>query len=467
MDVAAEAPLVPGLEIRELVVRGKRRVRLAVALHLGDFVERLPAHPALRVVAVERLLRGQRHVVEHQAAGEVAVVRDGEHAGARLPLRLAHPFPQVLGILAVVLRERNHLIGLGLAVPEDHVAVQVVAGRTRGPLVADEGGELARFVVFFGRGSLPRPHRPRDGLAALQGVLPDEHPLTPGVVGEPTLPALDQIVHRASELRLQEVGVRLGDHRRQTEILRMIGDDQEVQRPKQARADAGAGGDLLAAGESIGLLRPQPATHHSGIRRVGRVEVRVAEIHPVGVTAVEIRRVFGLAELDMLGIDCCVLRKHGGAECGHAEHESWTKRPLNTQAEVLLLAGDPHHVSSSPGFRRSVHPTAGLNTPPSRAGSQPLSWPSSPPMTGAGSMPRTPAGSLCPDLALTIGLPRGRVIGRLQGRTRRPASIRAAVPTRWHASALSALVRRFVPARIGPVRGADVWRRTCSVGRLV
>ena len=139
--------------------------------------------------------------------------------------------------------------------------------------------------LYFSAAAVSRSHIDRV-MASLpfRGSCRASIALTPGVVGEPALPALDQIVHPASELRLQQIGIRLGDHRRQAEILGMIGDDQEVQRPLQARADARARRDLLAAGEPIGLVRPQPATHHSGIGRVGRVEVRVAEIHAIGVT---------------------------------------------------------------------------------------------------------------------------------------------------------------------------------------
>ena len=77
VDGSPKATLVPGFEIRELILRREHRVRFAVALHLGDFVDRLPAHSPQRVVAVERLLRSQGNIVEHHATGEIAVVRDG------------------------------------------------------------------------------------------------------------------------------------------------------------------------------------------------------------------------------------------------------------------------------------------------------------------------------------------------------------------------------------------------------
>src|SRR5262245_20907267 len=86
LELGTEAAAIPTLEVGELVARREGRMRLAVALGLGRLVYRLPAPPALGVVAVERLLRGQRNVVEHQAVGEVAVVRDREQLAARLLL---------------------------------------------------------------------------------------------------------------------------------------------------------------------------------------------------------------------------------------------------------------------------------------------------------------------------------------------------------------------------------------------
>ena len=89
---------------------------------------------------------------------------------ADLLLRGRHPLPQVLGILAVVSRERNDLIGLGFAVTEDHVPVKIVALRSRGPLVADERREppsrcarlniaTAVSAAMIGRKETPRvPH---------------------------------------------------------------------------------------------------------------------------------------------------------------------------------------------------------------------------------------------------------------------------------------------------------------------
>ena len=124
--VRVRLPLSQVSIARHLVVRRQRRVRFAVSLDLRRLVDRLPSGARGRPVARQRFtLVGLDP--EHQAVADVAVVRDGEERSARLVLPGLHPFPQILGVLAVLGRERQHLVGLGLAVAVDHVPVQVVA----------------------------------------------------------------------------------------------------------------------------------------------------------------------------------------------------------------------------------------------------------------------------------------------------------------------------------------------------
>ena len=78
----------------------------------------------------------------------------GEHLAAGLFFVIGHPFPQVAGIVAAERRlggEGLDQAGLRAVVAEDDVAVQVVAAGVRGPLVADEGGEMAGVVGLVGR----------------------------------------------------------------------------------------------------------------------------------------------------------------------------------------------------------------------------------------------------------------------------------------------------------------------------
>jgi hypothetical protein len=60
-------------------------MRLAVALHLGHFVERLPLRALFDVEFVERPARVLRIDREHDPVRQIAVMRDGE----RLPAGLA------------------------------------------------------------------------------------------------------------------------------------------------------------------------------------------------------------------------------------------------------------------------------------------------------------------------------------------------------------------------------------------
>ena len=78
-----EVALVPALEIGELVVRRQVRVRLAVALDLGRFVEPLPFGARLGVLAVDRLAGEGFDYREHAPVGKIAVMGDGKHACPR------------------------------------------------------------------------------------------------------------------------------------------------------------------------------------------------------------------------------------------------------------------------------------------------------------------------------------------------------------------------------------------------
>ena len=83
---------VPVLEVREGVVGGEERVRLAIALDLGDLGDRFVPRTAKGVVAVEgaavALLEG-----EHLAVAHVGVVRDGEDRAAGLRFVRLHEIP--------------------------------------------------------------------------------------------------------------------------------------------------------------------------------------------------------------------------------------------------------------------------------------------------------------------------------------------------------------------------------------
>src|SRR4029450_6909451 len=115
------------------------RVRCAVALGLGGFVEPLPLEPGLDVLAVDLLAEGL-YGGEHAAVAQVAVVGDREAVAGGLGFRGRHPFPEVLGLVAA----EGRLGGVGLdqarlgaVLAEEDVAVKVVALGIRGPVVPD------------------------------------------------------------------------------------------------------------------------------------------------------------------------------------------------------------------------------------------------------------------------------------------------------------------------------------------
>ena len=152
-----EVALVPQLVAGELVVGREVGMRLAVALDLRRLVERLPAGACLGVFRGQRLAgRGIGLRREHPAVREIAVVRDGQNPSTGLVLIGLEMLPQILrsrAALRRIGRERKGLARLVAAVAVDHDTMQIVAGRhLRGPLIADEGGEASRLIVFFRRG---------------------------------------------------------------------------------------------------------------------------------------------------------------------------------------------------------------------------------------------------------------------------------------------------------------------------
>jgi hypothetical protein len=81
----------------------------------------------------------------------------------------------------------------------------------------------------------------------------------------------------------------------------VVGDHQEVQRTLKPGAHAHTGHDLLSAREAVGLLRPEPATHHAGIGGIRGVHMRIAEIDAVGKAPVEVGRILLLPIVTFLG----------------------------------------------------------------------------------------------------------------------------------------------------------------------
>src|SRR5216683_722692 len=79
-------------------------------------------------------------------------MRQGENLGAGFLFAHRHPLPEVAGIGASERRLRGERLdeaGLCAIVAPDHVAMEIVARRIRGPFIADKSGEAAGFVRLF------------------------------------------------------------------------------------------------------------------------------------------------------------------------------------------------------------------------------------------------------------------------------------------------------------------------------
>ena len=207
-------------------------------------------------------------------------MRDGEHVRAGPRLEVLHVGPEVLGVLAVVLREGQRLVCDAGVAAEEHVAVQVVAA-DRGPLEADDRREGAGVVVAVGERGVGLP-----GVADRRLALDRRH-----VAGQRAddlhRRGEDGVVIAAGQLRVpalsglggEHLGVAAEELRHQAVHLGVVRDHQEVERPRQLGAQAAGRGDLLAAGEAEGVLLPEPV-HRAGIDRDRGVQVGVAEQRP-------------------------------------------------------------------------------------------------------------------------------------------------------------------------------------------
>ena len=176
---------------------------------------------------------------EHPAVGEVAVVRDGEDLGAGAVLEVRHVGPEVLGVLAVVLREGQRLVGDAGVAAEEHVAVQVVAA-DRGPLEADDRGEGPGVVVAVGERGVGLPGVADRALALdrrlvageraddLHGGGEDRVDVAAGQLGVPALARLGR----------EHLGVAGEQLRHQAVHLGVVGDDEEVERAAELGAQA-------------------------------------------------------------------------------------------------------------------------------------------------------------------------------------------------------------------------------------
>ena len=280
-----QVALVPDLVVGELVVRRQERVGLAVSLDLGDLVERLPLDAFLRPRAVVGFAGERIRHREHDTVAEVAVVRDRQDPPAGLVLVGLQPLPQVALVRATVRRQRGvrlHDARLARPVAVDDNAVSVGALLGRGPLVAVERGVAAGLVVLL---------RCRDGLlpgrAVGGGPGGEVKGLRETVPGE-RLDDLDRGRDALLATRLDHVvplpAGRVGEHLRvagvqegeEPHVVRVVGDDEEVERARQLDLQAGRRSQLLAARKAMRILGQEPRTECAGVHRIAGVQMGVA-----------------------------------------------------------------------------------------------------------------------------------------------------------------------------------------------
>jgi hypothetical protein len=339
-NAAVEVPLVPELEVGELVVRGEVGMRLAGPLGLGHLVEPLPLRARFRVFPVdllaERLDRG-----EHKAVAQVPVVGDGEHLAAGLFFRGRHPFPQILGVVASERLQRGirlHPPGLVPVFAEYNVAVQVVPPGIGGPLEPDEGREPARIVIGLRGLDCLLPGRPvrlrarqREPLGEFAcAEAPDDVDRRLGA-----LTALDLVVPPPALLCGQKIRVAAHQQREEAHPVRVVRHDEEVERPGELDRLAGVGRDLLAPCEPVGIAGGEPRPERPRVHGEPRVKMRVAEERACGEVAARVRRVRRPGGVDFFkfrlvdrtearvadSFPGCVLRCGEGRRCQNKSHQ--------------------------------------------------------------------------------------------------------------------------------------------------
>ena len=96
-------------------------------------------------------------------------------------------------------------------------------------------------------------------------------------------------------------GIAADQLREKAHAVRVIGHHEEIQRPRQLGALPARRHDLLALGETIGVLRAEPRAECARVHRKRGVRVRVAEVRPRREVAPRIGRVRRLGGKHLLG----------------------------------------------------------------------------------------------------------------------------------------------------------------------
>ena len=226
-----------------------------------------------------------------------------------------HPGPQVSGVGAANGGHGGigfHLAGLVRPVPEDHVAVQVVALDQGCPLVGNKGGEVARVVELFRRVDEVLPHAGIVWVTRLvvQGrrqhtlrELPREFNLR---LSRLFATRIESVVEHATGLVRHDVGRTGKNISNRTHAVRVIGNHIKIIGPSQLHRLTGIGGDLLAPGKAVSVAGHQPGSGATGVARESGMYMCVAEEYVGSETTIGVGGVRPFARSSLLAILSCI-----------------------------------------------------------------------------------------------------------------------------------------------------------------
>ena len=250
-------------------------MRLAIALNLRYFIYRLPTHPTPGIVRVQRLT-AKTTIIEHQAIGQVAVVRNRQDLAPGYILVSAHPVPECFRICRVEGGKRQNAVGPLLAIAVDNVPVQVAAPWCACPFVGDQCGEGPGRVVLFCRRCHALPHCRFCRLTQRYRVYAFSHLFIIEDHRFEQIPCAKIAVQLFSKTAGKQLGIGLDHHRSEPEILRVVRNHQKIQGMFQTYAQPCGRGHGLAAGKPVCLLRAEAVPQQCGIGGIRGMHMRIA-----------------------------------------------------------------------------------------------------------------------------------------------------------------------------------------------
>src|SRR5882757_3111680 len=244
---------------------------LAVTFDLRGFVERLPTGAVLCIFAVDSFAIERLDDWKHPAVAQIAIVCKRKNFGTGFFLAHRHPLPEVARIWTAQRRQRGERFDetrLCSVVAPNDIAMKIVAASVRGPLIADESSETARFVGFFRRLNRFAPgaaigRRPWRGKPL--GHLPLAKAGDDIKGGLRTLSRIDLVVPLPALRRRQQAGIAADQLREKAHTVRMIRYHHEVQGTRKFGTLSAGSDNFLALGKAIGVLWTEPSAERTRV----------------------------------------------------------------------------------------------------------------------------------------------------------------------------------------------------------